>query len=302
MNEQERTASGAPTAGIGPGGTGPGGTSRGGTSRGGTALAEREDAGPPFVLPATLTPSKMSRFSSCPLAFRLSYLEHLPEPPTTDQVRGTLVHRALQLLFSAGSAAERSPARAREALEAAWREEGLRDEVSGLGLGETGEARLHKEATTLLERYFALEDPTSVHPIGIELDVRVEVAGVSLRGIIDRLDRLEDGSVVVVDYKTGRAPRPEQSRSRLTGVHFYAFVCEELLGVRPREVRLMYLKDRVVVVESPTDQSMRGLRQRAFAVWGAIERACATGDFRPNPSPLCRSCAFAERCPAAPGR
>ena len=256
----------------------------------------------PYELPATLTPTKMTRFMACPLAFRLAYLDHLPEPPTLDQVRGTLVHRALHLLFSSGPAADRSPERARASIEEAFDEPAGRAGLEPLGLDPTGEARLRREAAGLLDRYFALEDPTSVRPIGLELDVRVRVDQVDLRGIIDRLDRLEDGSVVVVDYKTGRAPRPEQARSRLGGVHFYAFLCEQLLGRRPSEVRLMYLRDQVVVVESPTDQSMRGLRQRAMAVWNAIGRACGSGDFRPNPSPLCRTCAFRSHCPAAPVR
>lgn len=257
---------------------------------------------PAYAPPATLTPSKMSRFMSCPLAFRLSYLDRLPEPPTIDQVRGTLVHRALQLLFSSGAAASRSTARALEALEATLLEPEAQADVAALGLDEAARERLRHQASTLLERYFGIEDPTDVHAIGLELDVRATVGGVELRGIIDRLDRLEDGSVVVVDYKTGRAPRPDRSRARLTGVHFYAFVCEQLLGVRPSEVRVMYLKDQVVVVESPTEQSMRGLRQRAMAIWSAIERSCATGDFRPNPSPLCNYCAFHAHCPVSPAR
>ena len=82
---------------------------------------------------------------------------------------------------------------------------------------------------------------------------------------------------------------------------FYAFLCEQTLGIRPSEVRLMYLKDQVVVVDSPTDQSMRGLTQRASAVWSAIERACDREDFRPNPTPLCKSCAFQTLCPAFNG-
>ena len=262
--------------------------------------ADAAPGGAPYELPSTLTPSKLQRFVSCPLAFRLSYLDRRPEPPTVDQLRGTLVHRALQVLYASGPAAGRRPERARTALEEAFEEPALRGELDQLGLDEAALARLGREAAALVEKYFALEDPTRVHPIGLELDLRARVDGIELRGIIDRLDRLEDGNMVVVDYKTGRAPRPEQSRARLGGVHFYAYLCEQLLGRRPSEVRLLYLRDQVVVVESPTDQSMRGLRQRATAVWTAITRACATGDFRPNPSPLCRSCAFRSSCPAAP--
>ena len=251
-------------------------------------------------LPSTLTPSKLGRFVSCPLAFRYSYIDRLPEPSTTYQVRGTLVHRALQRLYSESNGCERTPQRAREALDEAWLDLEESEEVLGLCLDGPQRQALQSESQRLLERYFDIEDPSSVLPVGLELDLRAQLGSVEIRGIIDRLDRLPDGTFVLVDYKTGRSPRPDHARSRLGGVQFYALLCESVLGVRPHEVRLMYLGDQVVIVEEPTDQSMRGIRQRATAVWTAIERACETGDFRPNPSPLCRSCAFRPSCPAWP--
>jgi putative RecB family exonuclease len=174
-------------------------------------------------------------------------------------------------------------------------------ELAALGLSEAAMRTFYNESHQLVGRYFALEDPTTVTPVGIELDLRVNVDGVEYRGIIDRLDRLADGRFAIVDYKTGRSPRADRSRSRMLGVNFYAFLCDRLLGIRPSEVRLMYLGDQVVVVESPTDQSIRGLHLRANAVWGAIERACDSGDFRPSPSPLCKSCFYQDKCPAFGG-
>src|ERR1700676_1395484 len=50
-------------------------------------------------LPTSLTPSKVSSFKDCGLAFRLSTIDHLPEPPSPHAVKGTLVHRALELLM-----------------------------------------------------------------------------------------------------------------------------------------------------------------------------------------------------------
>ena len=47
-------------------------------------------------LPTTLTPSKVGKFVSCPLAFRYSYIERIPEPTTTYQLRGTIIHTVLQ--------------------------------------------------------------------------------------------------------------------------------------------------------------------------------------------------------------
>lgn len=249
-------------------------------------------------VPSTLSPSKLGKFMSCPLAFRFSYIDHLPEPPNIAQIRGTLIHRTLQMLYADGEPPDRTQLRALEALDLAFGELVDSEEMIGLGLDERGLTTFLKDARSLVTQYFAMEVPEAIEPIGIELDLRANIGDIELRGIIDRLDLLPNGSIVVTDYKTGRSPRPDQSRGRLLGVQFYAFLCQETFGLRPSEVRLLYLKDQVVIVESPNDQSMRGLRARALAVWAAIERACETEDFRPNPSALCRFCAFQDRCPA----
>ena len=81
------------------------------------------------------------------------------------------------------------------------------------------------------------------------------------------------------------------------GVQFYALLCEQVLGRRPVSVRLLYLKEPVVIAADPSEQALRGLRQRTTAVWSAIERACEDEDFRPKPSGLCKWCNFQAYCP-----
>jgi putative RecB family exonuclease len=253
-------------------------------------------------LPGTLTPSKISAFTSCALAFRFSVIEKLPEPPSLPAVRGTLVHRALQLMFTYLDQGRRDRAAAERFLLEAFAEMSAEaSELEALQLTPDERATLLRQAGILIDRYFEIEDPNAVRPIGLELDLQIDLDGLVLRGIIDRLDLLPDGSLAVVDYKTGRSPRAEQAKSRLSGVHLYALLCEQVLGQRPAAVRLLYLRDRCVVSAEPTDMSMRGVRQRATAVWKAIERACAEADFRPNPSLLCGWCAFRSCCPAFGG-
>ncbi len=256
----------------------------------------------PLDLPGTLTPSKISAFTSCALAFRFSVIEKLPEPPSVPAVRGTLVHRALQLMFTYVDQGRRDRRSAERYLLAAFEEMSDGDaELAALELTIEERETLLRHAGILLDRYFEIEDPNAVRPVGLELDLQLEMDGLLLRGIIDRLDVLPDGRLAVVDYKTGRSPRAEQAKSRLSGVQLYALLCEGILGQRPAAVRLLYLRDRCVVSAEPNDMSMRGVRQRATAVWKAIERACAEGDFRPNPSLLCGWCAFRRYCPAFGG-
>ena len=55
-------------------------------------------------------------------------------------------------------------------------------------------------------KYFELEDPRTVRPIGLELKLEADLGRTRLRGIIDRLELDENGEFVVTDYKTGSVP------------------------------------------------------------------------------------------------
>ena len=66
-----------------------------------------------FAAPWSLSPSACSAFKECPLAYRFSYLERLPEPPSPWTTKGTLVHRALELLLAAPAVRTHGRGRAR---------------------------------------------------------------------------------------------------------------------------------------------------------------------------------------------
>ena len=58
----------------------------------------------------------------------------------------------------------------------------------------------------MLDRWFTLEDPTRLEPADREVFVEATLdSGLSLRGIVDRLDERPDGALRVVDYKTSAA-------------------------------------------------------------------------------------------------
>ena len=52
---------------------------------------------------------------------------------------------------------------------------------------EAAEATFLAEADRLVRRYFEVEDPSAVHPVGLELKLEAQVDDIRVRGIIDRL-------------------------------------------------------------------------------------------------------------------
>jgi len=252
-------------------------------------------------VPVALSPSSLGSFTKCPLAFRFSYIERLPEPPSAAASKGTLVHLALQHLMWR-PAAERTLAAALTDLDRARADLTDDPDLADLALTDAEWDAFHADAEALLRRYFELEDPTTVRPIGLELRVQAEVApGVRMRGVIDRLELDGDGELVITDYKTGKPPPPQRLQESLTGVNIYSRLCEAMLGRRPARVQLLYLSAPERIVSTPTPATLRGVGNRAGAVMSAVRTACERDDFRPKTSPLCNWCSFQEFCPAFGG-
>ncbi|MFO1536695.1 MAG: RecB family exonuclease, partial [Actinomycetota bacterium] len=125
--------------------------------------------------PPSLSPSAIASFTQCPLAFKYSYVHRLPEPPSPWTSKGTLVHRALERLLDR-PAPERTVAHALADLGAATADLADHPEFTGLTLTDAEWERFHADAERLVRRYFELEDPTTVTPVGLELEVPADEA------------------------------------------------------------------------------------------------------------------------------
>jgi putative RecB family exonuclease len=253
-----------------------------------------------FALPASLSPSKVASFKDCAMMFRFSAIDRVPEPPSPWAAKGTLVHRALELLMLENGP-DRTIDKALACLAVAVPEILDGPEYAELPLTVEERAKFLADADVLVRKYFQLEDPTKIRPIGLELRMEASLGTLRLRGIIDRLELGPHGELIVTDYKTGKVPGVNYEQGKLGGVQFYAYLCEQMLGRRPDKVQLLYLSEPVAIVHEPSDQSIRGLTMRAKAIWTAVERACDREDFRPKPSRLCNVCSFKQWCPAFGG-
>lgn len=248
-----------------------------------------------------LSPSRAGDFLSCPLLYRFRVVDRLPEPPSVDAARGTLVHRVLERLFDL-PAQRRTPQEATALLEPTWAElvaaepslGDLFDEVAG-----PQAAAWLASCRVVLERWFTLEDPTRLEPAEREAYVESLLdSRLLLRGFVDRIDVAPDGAVRVVDYKSGRAPGVGFEARAMFQMRFYALVLWRTSGVVPSVLQLVYLGSGEIVRYEPDEQDLRATERKVEAVWAAIRRAEETRDWRPSPSRLCDWCAHRSRCPA----
>jgi putative RecB family exonuclease len=262
------------------------------------------DEGPVERPRPALSPSRAADFKQCPLLYRFRAIDRLPEPPSTAQLRGSVVHSALEQLYGM-PAADRGPQTALSLVDPAWeRVLATHPElVDGLGADERGQ--LLTEARALLSGYYRLEDPTRFDPQSCEQRIEVELAdGTLLRGFVDRIDVAGTGEVRVVDYKTGKAPpaaRAPAEFKALFQMKFYAVALLRSRDVLAARLRLIYLADGQLLDYTPDLDELLRFEKTLMAIWRAIQSAGATGDFRPNPSRLCNWCSHQALCPVYGG-
>ena len=182
---------------------------------------------------------------------------------------GSNVHAALRDWFRLPRA-ERTWERMLELYRAAWRTNmpafraRSRDELREFG--ERGKAML---------RRFVAETPADLEPVAIEKWVGLDFGDLEVKGKVDRVDLLPDGSLRVVDYKTGKFPRdPEQVRADDLAAAVYAGgASRDFVGAPVGAIEYLYLAG-MERLAFPVDEAWRAERERSI---GELARTVQRG-------------------------
>ncbi|MGP7960843.1 RecB family exonuclease [Sanguibacter sp. A247] len=249
-----------------------------------------------------LSPSRLNDYQQCPLLFRLRTIDRIPEVPSSAAARGTLVHTVLEGIFDV-PAGERTPEHALGLLPRAWDDlRRRRPEYASMFDDEAATEAWLGSARALVERYFTLENPMRLEPRARELTLEAQLEdGPLLRGIVDRIDVAPDGAVRIVDYKTGKAPRPQYGESVAFQMRFYALVVLLTRGTMPAMLQLVFLGDGQVQRSVPTTGDLERTETKIRSLWDSIVRDAREGSFAPRTSKLCDWCAHKTLCPAFGG-
>jgi len=250
--------------------------------------------------PYGVSPSRVNQIESCPRQYQYSSIDKLPEKKKMETYRGTVFHAILEEMFN--QTAETPELRTVDYTLALMREmfRGLvtPEYAEEMGIDEQGIQVFGRDVAKYIRTYFTMENPEKITSEGIEIKMDVDMGGWTLRGILDRLDRDPDGSLVIVDYKTGKVPTDKYKAAAILPAKIYAYLCEQVLGERPKQIRLLYVQFGKTLVIDVTDEDVRYAERRVREAWAKIEGWYNAGYFPPIANNLCdKWCSFKDICP-----
>ncbi|MBI4151810.1 PD-(D/E)XK nuclease family protein [Candidatus Woesearchaeota archaeon] len=226
--------------------------------------------------------SQLRKYEACPRQYEQHYILQKPEETSFHSVFGTLVHAALEAYH----------AHPERHLLDCYREEFKKPEYRVLDAG------LYEKGQVMLQEY--LLDTQGVTPPNIlNLEERVELTlpnGVPVIGVIDRIDKIDDETIAVVDYKTGASSFPTS----------YELETDEQLSMYDVMARQLHPWAKTVLLrlhyfQGPKLTTQRKPHQReAFLDYVATlyQEMITSTIFPPRLNSYCGYCTYRKDCPA----
>jgi len=232
-----------------------------------------------------LSYSSMNTYETCPAKFKFQYEDRVPQGRSAALSFGDSLHRALHLFHNRPVPVAPSVDELLEMLEACWVSEGFVD---------PSEERTYVDhGRQVLTQYHRENAGDYRIPAALEFRFTIDVEGVALSGVIDRMDRIPGGGYEIVDYKTNRRLPPQARIDHDLQLSIYHMAAREIWGIEPERLTLYYLLpgQRMTTVRTPKD--VDELRRRIGVVAERIE----AGMFEPRQNPLCDWCEYQALCP-----
>jgi DNA helicase-2/ATP-dependent DNA helicase PcrA len=231
-----------------------------------------------------LSASDIDSYRTCPLKYKFARVFRIPNEPTLNQRFGIVVHQVLERYHQSGGG---SIDELLGLLDASWRR-------GGLGAGDQ-ERQLRGKAETALRRYEERRRSEDGEPVWFERSFQFRMGPHTLRGRVDRVDRLPGGGYELIDYKTGRPKTAAQLRDDVQ-LSLYAVAAREAWQVDSPVQSYLYVLDDEKVPLPGGDVHGERIGETVLEVADGIE----SQGFEPTPSyAACSICDYRIACPAA---
>lgn len=236
--------------------------------------------------------SAFDTYKNCPLKYKFQEIDKIRTPKSKEAVFGSTLHDTMKFIHTPGIL---SPTldQAMEHFSNAWN--------PAVFENPDEERAAFTQGVKIIQDYYKKNNPADFNIINLESRFQIELPGVDenhiISGIIDRIDRTEDG-YEIIDYKTTRK-MPTQDRvenDAQLSVYLNAFLSyypKEKDNLDKIKVSLYFLKHGVKLSATRTKEQLESSQKQFLETIANIKE----GKFEPQISPLCDWCGYQSQCP-----
>lgn len=234
--------------------------------------------------------SQLQTYETCPMQYKFQYILKIPTPPTAAASFGSTIHNVLQKFYEGYL---KDPSMSIEHMKGL-----LATQWIPVGYSSASHAEKMKgEAEKMLESFYNTFHTSDLGVSSLEKLFKIKVDdNVFITGKIDRVDSKIDGSIEIIDYKTGKVPdEKELKKSLQLSIYALAATNEGLYNKPIDQVHLTfyYLQDMKKVTMQRTTEELVTVAQTVKDLATQIKQ----GTFEPKIGKWCDYCAYKMICP-----
>ncbi|MGA2911143.1 MAG: ATP-dependent DNA helicase [Candidatus Levyibacteriota bacterium] len=240
-----------------------------------------------------LSYSQLQTFEICPLHYKLKYILKIPTIQTSAQSFGTSVHAALRNFYQAWQSGNKVKiAEVSKIINEVW----LNDGYSS----KTHAKKALDKATKIISDYLTKNFNKNNLPVALEYPFNFYLDKVKIAGRIDRIDKLGENKIEIIDYKTGdNIPTQKELETNLQ-LTFYALAANEvkdqILDKAPEDIllSLYYLEKDLKLTTARSKEQLKEAKELILEKVKEIEKS----DFSCSGSLFCKNCEYKMLCHA----
>ena len=232
-----------------------------------------------------LSYSQISIYQSCPLSYKLQYIDGLKPKAKWYFSFGETLHTCAEYFFKAKLPSYPTLDELLRFYEESWVSEGWESAEE--------EARQKDYGEKVLRDFWGIHSREFKIPLATERIFMVDIQGVKLRGYIDRIDKQETGGLAIVDYKSNQELFTKDYVENSLQLTLYQLACEQMWDMPIETLTLYHLRSNTPVSSGPRS---RDQLDDASHLAISVAENIAAEKFPATENQYC-PCDFPEYCP-----
>ena len=255
-----------------------------------------------FKLPSKFSFTQLKAFKTCPLQYKFAHILAIPVRGKFVFSFGKTMHGTLQKFFEQMSKREThcqkklfgedlapsSASLSADDLLKIYEETWINDWYDN----KAHEEEYKKQGRQSLREFYKVNQDNWPKVKYLELGFNLKIGDYTVRGAIDRIDENADGSVELVDYKTGSFPQDEKCLDR-DQLLIYQLAASEIFNEKVTKLSYYYLSENKTLSFLGTPEDLLKTKEKIIATIEEIKQS----SFLPKPSLFtCKNCDFKDIC------